>query len=303
MARKARVKIDHGIYHIVIKSVKDRLLFRCNDDKSMFMEKLKESKTKYPFKLYAYCLMDNHAHLLIDSLDQDISRIMKSLNLRYVKFYNFKYKVDSRLCKERFRSELIDSDEYLTTASLYIHRNAKDLPGYRECPNEYPFSSLNVYLGEKDPFDVVETDRILSLMSKNKRKARKEYKKSFEETMKQHVDSYKDIKLNIEFEDETFTNEKGILKENYSIDDVIEYVCKNENLHPIELFIKNRCKTTNAKAMVVLLATAFCGKKCKDIAKKLGSLTVSRVSQLGNIGINLVLNNTYYKNLFQNFYM
>ncbi|MGL4731921.1 MAG: transposase [Clostridium sp.] len=303
MARKSRVKIDNGIYHIIVKSVKDRLMFKSDADKAMFMEKLKQSKTKYPFKLYAYCLMDNHAHLLIDSQNQDISTIMKSLNLRYVKFYNFKYDLDSRLFKERFRSEIIDSDEYLTTVSLYIHRNAKDLPGYRECPNEYLFSSLRVYFGEKDPFDVVEVDRILSLMSKNKRKARKEYKTLFETNMRLHVESYKDIKLNIELEEETFTNEKGILKQDYTVDDVIEYVCENEKIQPIELVIKNRSKNKNARAMVVLLATAVCGEKCKDIAIKLGNLTVSRVSQLCNIAIELVLTNDYYRDLFKKFVM
>ncbi|WP_010294630.1 transposase [Clostridium senegalense] len=301
MGRYARKKAPHAIYHIIIKSVKDRLLFNCDDDKNMFMIKLKESQLKYPFKLYAFCLMDNHAHLLIDSQNQDISVIMKSLNLRYVKFYNKKYDLDSRLCKERFKSEMITTDEYLINASMYIHRNPKDLPGFLERPQDYVFSSMRVYLGGKDEFDVLDVDMILEIMCKNKRKARKEYKEVFEATMNQQISNFKDIKLKFKIKDEKFTNEKGILKPELSIKEITNFVAKGENLNPNEIFIKNRSRNQNARAMISLLATALCGKTCKEIAAILGNLTSSRVSQLGNKAIELVLTNNKYKMLFEKF--
>ncbi|MBU5227253.1 transposase [Clostridium senegalense] len=301
MPTQPRKKEKYAIYHIIIKSVKDRLLFKSDVDKATFMIKLKESQTKYPFKLYAYCLMDNHAHLLIDCQDQDISVIMKSLNLRYVKFYNKKYELDSRLCKGRFKSEIIDNDRYLLAVSLYIHRNAKDLPGFRECPQEYLFSSMSTYLGEEDLFGVLDEERILKFLDKNKKKARKEYAQLFEYTMEEHVDNLKKVNLKIKSKKEKYINERGILKLDYKIEDVVDFVAKKENIQSNEIFIKNRSYNQNARAMVTLLATAFCGEKCKDIAINLGSLSVSRISQLGNRAIKLVINNSHYKMIFENF--
>ncbi|GAA0115433.1 transposase [Clostridium senegalense] len=301
MPTQPRKKEKHAIYHIMIKSVKDRLLFKSDVDKATFMTKLKESQIKYPFKLYAYCLMDNHAHLLIDSQEQDISVVMKSLNLRYVKFYNKKYELDSRLCKGRFKSEIINNDRYLLAVSLYIHRNAKDLPGFRECPQDYLFSSMSVYLGEEDLFGVLDIDRILEFLNKNKREARKEYANLFEYTMENHIEDFKKMDLKIEFKEEKFINEKGILKSNYTIKDVINFVAEKENIHSNEIFIKNRSYNQNARAMVTILSTAFCGEKCKDIAINFGNLSVSRISQLGNKAITLILKNKHYKKMFDKF--
>ena len=83
MPRTARRKSCDSIYHIMVKSVGDSKLFKIDDDKEMYLGIIKKYQNIFNFKVYAYCLMDNHAHFMIDSNGSDISKFMQRINQSY----------------------------------------------------------------------------------------------------------------------------------------------------------------------------------------------------------------------------
>ncbi len=104
MARTARQAAPEGIYYISQMGTDHRELFVSDAERSKFLELIKESKRKYGFKLYAYCLENANAyHLVIHSNGSDLSMIMKSLNIAYAMYI----KSDKPIFKDRYKSELI----------------------------------------------------------------------------------------------------------------------------------------------------------------------------------------------------
>lgn len=92
-------------------------------DRLRFLEIVKRNQAKYGFAVYAFCLMTNHLHLLLASHGADISQVMKSINISYVIYFNRKYRCCGHLFQDRFKIELVDSNEYVMEVSRYIHLN------------------------------------------------------------------------------------------------------------------------------------------------------------------------------------
>ncbi|RJR20840.1 MAG: transposase [Desulfobacteraceae bacterium] len=175
MPRQARIKGEFSIYHIIQRGNERKSLFLSDDDRLRFIDTLWRMKKKYNFLLYAYCLMDNHVHLLIDDNGNDISRLVKSINISYAYYFNQTYKRCGHLFQDRFRSELVDNDEYLLGVSRYIHNNPVKA-GIVKKPPEYRWSSYNIYTGMARDIDgLIDKGRILSSFSSSLVKAVKEY--------------------------------------------------------------------------------------------------------------------------------
>ncbi len=85
MARIRRYKREDGIYHIIVRSISEIQVFKNDMDKNIYLSQMKHYKEIYDFKVYAYCIMSNHAHFIIDSNGADISKIMHGLNLKYAR--------------------------------------------------------------------------------------------------------------------------------------------------------------------------------------------------------------------------
>ena len=177
MPRAARMKEATAIYHAMSRSITEFNLFPDDSDKDCFLDLLKRYTEKFQCKVYGFCIMSNHYHLIVDTCGYDISKFMKCLNQTYVKFINKKYNRRGHLLADRFNSKIIDTNEYLLTVSAYVHNNAKDLPEYNGKEFEYPYSSMGIYMGKrKDKRGLVNTDFILGCVNESdKSKAIKAY--------------------------------------------------------------------------------------------------------------------------------
>lgn len=177
MPRAARIKEPTAIYHTMSRSITEFDLFPDNSDKEYFLDLLEKYVMKLHCKVYGYCLMTNHYHLIVDPCGYDISKFMKSLNQTYVKYINKKYKRRGHLLADRFNSKIVDTSEYMLTVSAYVHNNPKDLPEYNGKEFEYPYSSMRIYLGKwKDKRRILDTDFILGCVNESdKNKAIKAY--------------------------------------------------------------------------------------------------------------------------------
>lgn len=176
MPRQARIKGEEAIYHIIQRGNERKSIFRDDDDKWRYLYTLKVKQEKYNFKVYCYCLMDNHVHLLIAANGADVSQFMKSINISYVIYFNRKYKRCGHLFQERFKSEIIDSEQYLLQVSKYIHLNPVKA-SMVQIPEEYIWSSYGVFAGlRKDIFNLVYYNEVMGLISNNRNLAIKKYK-------------------------------------------------------------------------------------------------------------------------------
>lgn len=171
-----KIDIPDSYYHIYARGVSKSVIYRDPDDKVVFLNLLKrylsanqvfdKKKFLYPnysmdIELLAFCLMDNHFHMLIyQHADGSMSGIMKSLLTSYSLYFNKKYNRTGPLFESRYKASNIDSDNYLHHISRYIHLNPKDW-------RNYSFSSLPYYISGHQS-DWVKPKKILDLFDTQK---------------------------------------------------------------------------------------------------------------------------------------
>ena len=160
MPRQARKQAETGIYHVMLRGVNQQQIFEEKEDARKFLWILKECKAISEFKLLAYCLMGNHVHLLIKEGRELLGQIFKRIGGRYVYWYNTKYQRVGHLFQDRFKSEPVDSDEYLMAVIRYIHQNPVKA-GLCKRAEDYPYSSWREYLSEPWIADVPFTETII----------------------------------------------------------------------------------------------------------------------------------------------
>jgi len=171
MAREARVRSESGIYHIVLRGINQQDVFYDTDDFQHFLEIIVDKKAAKEFFLYAYCLMNNHVHLLIRENTDNISRIMSRLGTSYAWWYNRKYDRSGYVFQGRYGSECVETDAYLLTAMRYIHNNPVKA-GISAQPEVYPWSSIQAYYEGKEYLaGLTETSFILSIFNQDKKQA------------------------------------------------------------------------------------------------------------------------------------
>jgi len=175
MARKPRVEIEGGLYHVLSRGNNRQTIFHSPDDYGKFLSLLQEQKIKLPFFLYAYCLMSNHVHLLIERRKDDIGRIMHRVLTGYSQYYNRRYHKVGHLLQGRHKSILCQSERYLCELVRYIHLNPVRANVVKK-PEDYEFSSHRYYLGLAAS-EIVDADPVLRHFSARKERARKEFRR------------------------------------------------------------------------------------------------------------------------------
>jgi len=298
MPRSARIKPLDSMFHIMVRSISEIKLFKSNKDKVKYFNFVKKYQNIYHFKVYAYCLMDNHGHFIIDANGADISKIMHGINLSYVKYFNRIHKRHGHLFQDRFKSKVINSDRYLYTLSAYIHNNPLDLQGYKNRLEEYSFSSLSVYLNlNKDPFEILDYNFIHSVFGLSILNSDNNYLNFI------HNCTQVEFKKEIEFSEDSseYISHRKPLIRNFEENLVIDFVANKININKQMLHAKHTRAFINPRAISALLMRCFCDSKCSDICKSLGNITQARVSSLTKIGLNLITYDKEYQNIIEEF--
>jgi len=145
MARPYRLQGENCFYHITSRGDDRKKIFISNYDFQQFLKYLCQAKEKYDFYLYAYVLMDNHYHLLLETKQPNLSRIMHYLNSAYTTYYNLKRNRCGHVFQGRYKSILVDKDNYLLELTRYIHLNPVRAKMVQQ-PEEYKWSSYQGYL-------------------------------------------------------------------------------------------------------------------------------------------------------------
>ncbi|MDR2569046.1 MAG: transposase [Oscillospiraceae bacterium] len=162
MPRRGRARSTTDIYHVMLRGINQQNIFEDDEDCHKMIQILIDVKEKSKFELYSYCLMGNHCHLLLKTLDEDIALIFKRICVRYVYWYNLKYKRIGHLFQDRFRSEVVENDRNFLSVLNYIHQNPVKA-GMCVLLSDYKWSSYNEYMVKPR---VIDTEFVFSLINK-----------------------------------------------------------------------------------------------------------------------------------------
>jgi len=175
MPRQQRKLSNTGVYHIMLRGNGRKHIFADNEDKQCFLDYLAKKKNDLGFSLYAYCVMDNHVHLLMSVEVMDLSVIMKGIAIRYATHYNRKYNLIGHVFQDRFRSEPIECDNNLLAVVRYIHNNPLKA-GMVQNIEDYEWSSYCDYvIRSRNDIGMVNTNFILGLLADDHIYALKEF--------------------------------------------------------------------------------------------------------------------------------
>ncbi|MGH7807054.1 MAG: transposase [Thermodesulfobacteriota bacterium] len=176
MARPLRLAYENATYHITARGNRREKIFYSDKDKSVFLEKMNETLNKYSFTCFAYCLMDNHYHMFIKTPHANISHGMHYLNTSYTNWFKAEHKIVGVIFQSRYKSILVDEDNYGLKLSAYIHLNPVRAGIVAEIA-EYKWSSYQSYIGKISSVERLNTEFILSQFDEDMNKARRKYKR------------------------------------------------------------------------------------------------------------------------------
>lgn len=165
MNRIPRGIYGNGFFHIMVQGINREYIFEKQKYKEMYLDLVISNKTRFKIVLLAYCIMDNHAHLLIYADDvYELSAYMKLINCKFARFYNIDKQRVGYVFRDRFNSQHIGNKKYLLTCLNYIHMNPVNA-NMVDKPEEYLYSSYNDYL---DKTDLITDEVITKVFGKTK---------------------------------------------------------------------------------------------------------------------------------------
>jgi len=160
MARPLRIEYPDAIYHVISRGIRKDNIYYENKDKDKFLYKLKETKEKYNLKIFSYCLMENHYHLLIRTPKSNLTKAMHYLNASYTNWFKAKHEIVGPIFQGRYKSILVEDESYLLTLSSYIHLNPLRA-GMVEYLKDYKYNSYNEYINKTEN-NLVDKNLLLS---------------------------------------------------------------------------------------------------------------------------------------------
>ena len=288
MPRKARRREKHLPHHIMSRSIPELNLFQCDEDKEYYLTLLKKSSQVYRVDVLAYCLMDNHVHILVHPQGGDISKFMKNINNPYARYYNRTYDRRGHLYGDRFKNIVIEDEVQLLRTSTYIHNNAKDLlwQGYRSI-DDYPFSSINDYISPNRGRGIVKTDILFSFLNGEGERARNHYKVLLEIQSQGHEKFEKEVEK--AFNKGSYESDRKSIVRDVEPEKVICVVAEILGIKDVKIAMyKFARKTKNLRALTTISLRIYCNMTTKEIANVFKGYTSSGISNLSREGYKLL---------------
>ena len=163
MPRQSRQIIykESDTFHVLVQGIAKSYIFDLDKDKSVYLNYLNESVKKHDVSLLAYCVMGNHAHLLVSTEDKEsISKCFYQVNRSYAQYYNAQRRRVGYVFRNRFRIEAIIGEDYLVNCISYIHNNPVK-SGMVKRATTYKFSSCKSYETRKGIVDFEKLDELV----------------------------------------------------------------------------------------------------------------------------------------------
>jgi len=190
MARKPRLTFEGAIHHVTFRGNGRKTIFRCDEERSRFLESLAERAERYRIRLYLYCLMTNHVHLLVETPAGNLSAFMGSLLTSHATYFNLRNRNSGHVTQGRYHSPLVEGDDYLLRLSRYIHLNPVFVGGLKHAPvaervkalRAYRWSSYRSYVGLAPKTPWMDYEPLLAMMPGRGERARSRRLRDYVET-------------------------------------------------------------------------------------------------------------------------
>jgi REP element-mobilizing transposase RayT len=301
MARPLRIEYPNAFYHVINRGNAGENIFLNERDKEKFLKYLGSAAERFSLIIHTYCLMTNHYHLVVETPEANLSRAIQWLNVSYATYFNRKRDRKGHLFQGRFKSIVIDADEYLAQLSRYIHLNPVRVKMVVN-PTDYPWSSYPLFIGKGEKPDWLDTS-LLAYFGTKKKAAIRAYQHFVEEVDPfQLVNPGKDLMAgcilgNMNFvswlqknylDKEKADNEipqLKALKSSVSLERIITEVCTATQCTPEQIRTKGG-KRNQAREMAIYLARDLTGLSCRELGGYFGNISgaaiTMRCKQLSN---------------------
>ena len=175
MARQLRIEFPDAFYHVTSRGNERKAVFKGFRDREKFLSYLESATKRYGAVIHVYCLMDNHYHLFIGTPAGNLSQIMQHINGAYTSYFNKKHERSGHLFHGRYKSILVEADEYAKELSRYIHLNPVRTAKVKT-PEEYKWSSCQYYSVNRKAPSWLQRDFILGYFDTKRISAMRKYR-------------------------------------------------------------------------------------------------------------------------------
>jgi REP element-mobilizing transposase RayT len=175
MARPLRLEYEGALYHVTSRGNAREKIFLVDPDQELFLEVLADTVERFGWLCYAYCLMTNHYHLLIETPEPNLSRGMRHLNGVYTQALNRRHMRVGHVLQGRFKSIVIEKESHLLELARYVVLNPVRAKMVRSA-KDWPWSSYRVTAGLEKAPGFLAVDWILGQFDKNRARAEKAYR-------------------------------------------------------------------------------------------------------------------------------
>ena len=184
MARPLRIEYPGAVYHITSRGNEKKLIFKDERDREIFLDTLSQVDKRYNWLCHAYCLMNNHYHLIIETPDGNLSAGMRQLNGVYTQAFNRQHNRVGHLFQGRYKGILIQKDSHLLEVCRYVVLNPVRAKAVKK-PEQWRWSSYQATAGIEKPHPCLSTEWTLNQFGSTRRIAEKAYRKFVEDGIKQ----------------------------------------------------------------------------------------------------------------------
>jgi putative transposase len=174
MARPVRIEYPGAVYHVVCRGNNRQAIFRDDHDRKRYLEKLSFYCADKEVALLCYCLLSNHVHLVLETPQGNLSRMMQPFQTSYTIYFNKRHRRTGHVFEQRYKAFVVDRDDYLLEVSRYVHLNAV-AARLAERPAQYRWSSYGSYLTGKG-IPGLTPPKLLDYFAGGKRKQIEQYR-------------------------------------------------------------------------------------------------------------------------------
>jgi len=278
MARPLRIIFPGAVYHVTSRGNNKKKIFTDAQDREDFLKVLNQVKTRYHWLCHAYCLMDNHYHLLIETPDGNLSIGMRQLNGVFTQLFNKRHGKVGHLFQGRFKGILVQKDSHLLEVSRYIVLNPVRAKLIKN-PNQWKWSSYAATAGQRSKPPYLTVDGILGQLASKRKKAEGLYREFVRAGIRSES-IWKDLRAQSILGEDSFVKR---LKDHLTGKEAISEISKSQrfiNRPPLEkIFTAEVIRKKGIRNDRILKAVERHGYTQKQISEHLG-LHFSSISRI-----------------------
>ncbi len=194
MARPLRLEYPGALYHITSRGDRREVIFEDDEDRCQFLEILNSVVTNHNWLCHTYCLMDNHYHLIIETLDANLSKGMRQLNGVFTQASNRRHQRSGHLFQGRYKAILVEKESYLLELSRYVVLNPVKAKGMVKRIEDWQWSSYPATVGLAHPPGWLTIDWVLSQFGQDRKSAITAYQHFVHEGLNREINLWSHLK-------------------------------------------------------------------------------------------------------------